>query len=151
MVSTEQCDIHYSADMRAQVRLWNEGDIPFHARMTELVHQHGALAACELVHNGSYSPNHIGPGRFLFHQSTRRSRVHILCTQGLWISGTLPVFDNGTGEQHVWPSKPGLISFMSMQGTTSPCCWSFYRQGSIHVAMSMVVVLKTGSDCSGVY
>ena len=60
VVSTEQCDIHYSADMRAQVRLWNEGDIPFHARMTELVHQHGALAACELVHNGSYSPNHIG-------------------------------------------------------------------------------------------
>ncbi|GIS89320.1 MAG: hypothetical protein CM1200mP18_20300 [Gammaproteobacteria bacterium] len=31
VVSTEQCDIHYSADMRAQVRLWNEGDIPFHA------------------------------------------------------------------------------------------------------------------------
>ena len=29
VVSTEQCDIHYSADMRAQVRLWNEGDIPF--------------------------------------------------------------------------------------------------------------------------
>ena len=60
VVSTEQCDIHYSADMRAQVRLWNEGDIPFHARMTDLVHQHGALAACELVHNGSYSPNHLG-------------------------------------------------------------------------------------------
>ena len=44
VVSTEQCDIHYSADMRAQVRLWNEADIPFHARMTDLVHQHGALA-----------------------------------------------------------------------------------------------------------
>ena len=60
VVSTEQCDIHYSADMRSQVRLWDERDIPFHARMTDLVHQHGALAACELVHNGSYSPNHIG-------------------------------------------------------------------------------------------
>ena len=60
VVSTEQCDIHHTADMRAQVRLWSEADIPFHARMTELVHRHGALAACELVHNGSYSPNHIG-------------------------------------------------------------------------------------------
>jgi dimethylamine/trimethylamine dehydrogenase len=60
VVSTEQCDIHHTADMRAQVRLWGEDDVPFHARMTELVHQHGALAACELVHNGSYSPNHIG-------------------------------------------------------------------------------------------
>ncbi|HJP10321.1 MAG TPA: NAD-binding protein [Arenicellales bacterium] len=60
VVSTEQCDIHHTADMRAQIRLWGEDDVPFHARMTELVHQHGALAACELVHNGSYSPNHIG-------------------------------------------------------------------------------------------
>ena len=58
VISTEQCDIHYTGDMRTQVRLWDESDIPVHARMTELVHRHGALAACELVHNGSYSPNH---------------------------------------------------------------------------------------------
>ena len=121
VVSTEQCDIHYSADMRAQVRLWNEGDIPFHARMTDLVHQHGALAACELVHNGSYSPT-ISGGRYLSHQSTHRFRVHILYTQGLWINVTLPVFANGTGERHGWPSRPGLILFMSMPVMTLPCC-----------------------------
>ena len=28
VVSTEQCDIHYSADMRSQTRLWTEADIP---------------------------------------------------------------------------------------------------------------------------
>ena len=59
VVSTEQCDIHYSGDIRTQIRLWDESDIPVHARMTDLVHRHGALAACELVHNGSYSPNHV--------------------------------------------------------------------------------------------
>ena len=59
VVSTEQCDIHYTGDMRSQTRLWTEQDIPMHARMVDRVHAHGALAACELVHNGSYTPNHL--------------------------------------------------------------------------------------------
>ncbi|MFP6772500.1 MAG: NAD(P)-binding protein [Alphaproteobacteria bacterium] len=57
VVSTEQCDIHPSGDVRTQIRLWDEKDIPTHARMTELVHRHGSLAAVELCHNGHYSPS----------------------------------------------------------------------------------------------
>ena len=59
VVTTEQCDIHYSADVRTQTRLWDEGDLPAHQRMVDMVHAHGALAACELVHNGSYAANHV--------------------------------------------------------------------------------------------
>ncbi len=59
VISTEQCDIHHSADMRSQMRLWDEKDIPTHAPMIEAVHRHGSLAAVELVHNGHYSPNHF--------------------------------------------------------------------------------------------
>ena len=57
VVSTEQCDIHPTGDVRTQMRLWDEKDIPTHARMTELVHLHGSLAAVELCHNGHYSPS----------------------------------------------------------------------------------------------
>lgn len=57
VVSTEQCDIHPTGDVRTQMRLWDEKDVPTHARMTELVHRHGSLAAVELCHNGHYSPS----------------------------------------------------------------------------------------------
>lgn len=57
VVSTEQCDIHPTADVRSQIRLWDEKDIPALARMTELVHRHDSLAAIELCHNGYYSPS----------------------------------------------------------------------------------------------
>ena len=57
VVSTEQCDIHPTGDVRTQIRLWDEKDLPTHARMTELVHRHGSLAAVELCHNGHYSPS----------------------------------------------------------------------------------------------
>ena len=78
VVSTEQCDIHYTGDMRSQTRIWDEHDIPMHARMVDMVHEHGALAACELVHNGSYTPNHL-------------SREIPLSPSGVRVQGPYPV------------------------------------------------------------
>jgi dimethylamine/trimethylamine dehydrogenase len=57
VVSTEECEIHPSCDVSPykEARLWDDHDIPALAKMTEAVHRHGALAACELVHTGPNS------------------------------------------------------------------------------------------------
>ncbi len=59
IVCTEQCDIHHSADITpyTEARLWDDGDIPYLARMTEAVHAHGSLAGIELVHNAHTAGN----------------------------------------------------------------------------------------------
>ncbi|MBO0655735.1 NAD(P)-binding protein [Streptomyces triculaminicus] len=57
VVSTEQCDVHHSGNHQRELRLWDERDIPYLARATGLIHEHGALAAVELVHNGSHVAN----------------------------------------------------------------------------------------------
>ena len=59
IVCTEQCDIHHSADITpyTETRLWDGGDIPYLARMTEAVHAHGSLAGIELVHNSHSAAN----------------------------------------------------------------------------------------------
>ncbi len=59
IVCTEQCDIHHSADITpyTEARLWDDGDIPYLARMTEAVHAHGSLAGIELVHNSHSAAN----------------------------------------------------------------------------------------------
>ncbi|WP_436494592.1 FAD-dependent oxidoreductase [Actinokineospora sp. HUAS TT18] len=58
VVATEQCDVHYSGNHPRELRLWDEKDIPYLARATGLIHEHGALAAVELVHNGAHVSNH---------------------------------------------------------------------------------------------
>ena len=59
VVSSEQIDIHPSSDITpgTEGRLWNDQDIPYHARMCEAVHEHDALALIELCHNGKFAPN----------------------------------------------------------------------------------------------
>ncbi len=59
VVSTEECEIHPSGDVSPYVeaRLWDDADIPALALMCEKVHQHGALAAVELTHNGPTASN----------------------------------------------------------------------------------------------
>ena len=59
VVSTEQIDIHPSSDITpaAEGRLWSDKDIPYLARMSDAVHEHGALASIEPVHNGKWAPN----------------------------------------------------------------------------------------------
>ena len=58
VVSTEECEIHPSADLTPSIeaRLWDDGDIPALALMCEAVHRHGALAAIELTYNGPPRP-----------------------------------------------------------------------------------------------
>ncbi len=59
VVCTEECEIHPSGDVAPykEARLWDDHDIPALAVMTEAVHRHGALAGCELVHNGPSCAN----------------------------------------------------------------------------------------------
>ena len=52
VVCTEQCDIHPTSNVTKEIRLWDERDIPYLARMTDMVHAHGSLAGVELVHSG---------------------------------------------------------------------------------------------------
>jgi dimethylamine/trimethylamine dehydrogenase len=57
IVSTEQCDIHWTSDTPREIRLWDDRDIPYLARMVDEVHEHDALAAIELVHMGYHGRN----------------------------------------------------------------------------------------------
>ena len=57
VVCTEQCDIHWTSDSNRELRLWDDRDLPYLARMVEEVHKHDALACIELVHMGYYGRN----------------------------------------------------------------------------------------------
>ncbi len=59
VVSTEEAEIHPSSDLApyAEQRIWDERDIPALRLMTDAIHEKDALAAIELVHNGSHAPN----------------------------------------------------------------------------------------------
>ena len=54
VISTQECSIHWSGDYEPSpdALLWDDRDIPALALMAEAVHEHGALAAIELTHNG---------------------------------------------------------------------------------------------------
>jgi dimethylamine/trimethylamine dehydrogenase len=59
VVCTEECEIHPSSDLSGftEMRLWDDSDIPTHRLMTSKVHEHGALAGVQLVHNGLHTGN----------------------------------------------------------------------------------------------
>jgi dimethylamine/trimethylamine dehydrogenase len=59
VVCTEYCSIHPASDdlPYPYASLWDKGDIKAHSLMTELVHEHGALAGAELWAGGSRSAN----------------------------------------------------------------------------------------------
>ncbi|MFK7754997.1 MAG: NAD(P)-binding protein [Sedimentitalea sp.] len=59
VVTTEEVEIHPSGDHSPWMggRLWEDKDIPVLARMCDGVHQHGALAGCELNHAGVMAAN----------------------------------------------------------------------------------------------
>ena len=70
VVCTEEVEIHFTSDVAPFVegRIWDDADIPAHARLVEKVHEHGALAGIELVHSGMSAANlystqpPLGPG-----------------------------------------------------------------------------------------
>ena len=54
VIATEETEIHPSSDVAPYVegRIWDDRDIPAHLLVTEAIHEHGSLAAIELVHSG---------------------------------------------------------------------------------------------------
>ena len=61
VICTEECDFHHTGDVTPAIeaRLWSEQDIPIMARLVDNVHQHGALAGCELVYGGAAGHNRL--------------------------------------------------------------------------------------------
>jgi len=59
VVSTQEAEIHASSDISPanEARIWDESDIPALRLMTDAVHEHGSLAAIQLVHNGLHTAN----------------------------------------------------------------------------------------------
>jgi dimethylamine/trimethylamine dehydrogenase len=59
VVCTEYCSIHPTSDdiPNPSQTLWNDHDVDAHRVMTDKVHEHGALAGCELWVAGSRSAN----------------------------------------------------------------------------------------------
>ena len=59
VVCTEEVEIHHSTDVAPYIegRIWDDADIPAHARLVDQVHVHGALAGVELVHSGFMGAN----------------------------------------------------------------------------------------------
>lgn len=59
VVCTQETEIHKSSDISPanEARLWDDSDIPALRLMTDAVHEHGSLAAVQLVHNGLHTAN----------------------------------------------------------------------------------------------
>lgn len=79
VVSTEEAEIHPSSDLSPfpEQRIWDDQDIPALRLMTDAVHEKGALAAIELVHNGNHAANLL-------------SRVPVLAPSDMSIDLTYP-------------------------------------------------------------
>ena len=59
VVSTQETEIHPTSDISPypEGRIWDARDIPALRLMTDAVHEHGALAAIQLAHNGNHAQN----------------------------------------------------------------------------------------------
>jgi len=59
VVSTQEAEIHATSDLTPanEARIWDKSDIPALRLMTDAVHEHGSLAAIQLVHNGLHTSN----------------------------------------------------------------------------------------------
>jgi len=59
VVATEETEIHPSADCEPfhEGRLWDDRDIPALALTADAIHEHGALAAIEIMHHGASVAN----------------------------------------------------------------------------------------------
>jgi dimethylamine/trimethylamine dehydrogenase len=59
VVCTEEVEIHPSSEVTPYIegRIWDDRDIPMHARLCDEVHAHGSLAGIELCYNGIAASN----------------------------------------------------------------------------------------------
>ncbi|WP_424947647.1 FAD-dependent oxidoreductase [Candidatus Spongiihabitans sp.] len=60
VVSTQEVEIHPGSEWSPYIegRLWDEGDMKRLRMTADAIHEHGALAAIEITHNGHASANH---------------------------------------------------------------------------------------------
>lgn len=61
VIATQETEIHPTSDITPsnQGRLWDDKDIPRLIQLTDAVHEHGSLAAIQLVHNGIHIANRL--------------------------------------------------------------------------------------------
>ena len=61
VVSTQETEIHPTSDITPsnQGRIWDDKDASRLQKLTEAVHEHGSLAAIQLVHNGIHVANRL--------------------------------------------------------------------------------------------
>lgn len=58
VIFTEQVEIHHSSEIAPfELRLWDDDDLPALAKMSDAMHEFGALAGIELVYPGINGPN----------------------------------------------------------------------------------------------
>ena len=59
VIASEETEIHHSSDVAPYIegRIWDDRDIPAHILVTDAIHEHGSLAAIELVHSGMAANN----------------------------------------------------------------------------------------------
>jgi dimethylamine/trimethylamine dehydrogenase len=59
IIATEQVDFHPTGDVTpyTEARFWDDRDVPMMAGLCNAVHEHGGLAALELVHSGQDTGN----------------------------------------------------------------------------------------------
>lgn len=59
VVSTQEAEIHPTSDLSPcnEARIWDAQDIPALRLVTDAIHEHGSLAAIQLVHNGLHTAN----------------------------------------------------------------------------------------------
>ena len=59
VISTQEAEIHPTSEITPanEARIWSAEDIPALRLVTDAIHEHGALAAIQLVHNGFHTPN----------------------------------------------------------------------------------------------
>jgi dimethylamine/trimethylamine dehydrogenase len=59
VVFTEQTELHHTSEITPfiELRLWDEADVPMLNRMSDAVHEHGALAGIQLAYSGINGPN----------------------------------------------------------------------------------------------
>lgn len=79
VVSTQEVEIHPSSEWSPYIegRLWDAGDMKRLRLMVDAVHEHGALAAIEITHNGHASGN-------------RYSRLPAMGVSGIMVDGYEP-------------------------------------------------------------
>jgi len=78
VVCTEECSIHPTSDLSPAtlMRIWDDSDLPVHELMVEKIHEHGALAGIQLVHNGLEVANYVSRQTSLGPCSTPTDAFH---------------------------------------------------------------------------